>query len=166
MSDFDTAERLAIVEEWKRQKAAWKPKEYYGAGCLMLLGAVIVLFGMPQLNKVIAMPQAVKLLGFALIPILGIGGYIVMQTRVIPGDPRQIAGDAARLLASGTGDPAARRQAAVALLFHAWDQRGPTLSTGYDHAAARQEAGAGLEYLQAVEQVLKEELKIAPVFTT
>ena len=62
-----------------------------------------------------------------------------MQVRFLPGDSGQIADEALTLLASGTGDA--------------------------DHAAARQQAGTGLDYIRAVEQVLREELKIASVFT-
>jgi len=151
--DFDTAERLAIVEEWKRQQAAWKPKQGYATGCLMMLAAAALYPTLPGVIKFIS-------------PALLVLGFVVMQSRQLPGDPREIADKAATLLASGGGEPAARRTAAVSLLFHAWDQRGPTMSAGYDHAAIRDKLGAGLGHLQSVEQVLKDELKLAPVFTT
>ena len=163
MADFDTAERLAIVAEWQRQAAAWQPWDGHGYGCLMVIVAVVLGILVPKLGGML--PPTLKTIGLVLIPILGVGGFLVMQVRFLPGDTGQISDDALALLASGAGEAEAHRRAAVALLFHAWDQRGPTLSTGYDHAAAREKLGAGLDYVQSVEQVLRDELKIAPVFT-
>ena len=162
-----TEERLALLAEWKKISAEWKPKDYHGHGCISMLAGVVLFVGLPKLVPLLpfTLPVWARLLVAALAVILVVGGFILMGSRRLQAAPADLVGRAADALAAGGLDAEARRTAAVTILFHRWDFRGPTMSSNFDPAAILPRLGASADYVIDVERMLIEELGINPVFT-
>lgn len=161
------AERAAIVAEWKKVSAEWKPKDYYGVGCVCLLAGAVIFLGLPKLVSMFPLLLPVWLKGLVALAavVLALGGFILMGSRKLQASPADLATRAAEALASGRQDADAKRTSAVTILFHAYDFRGPTMSSNFDPAVLRGKLGSALDYVMDVERVLIEELKVYPVFT-
>ena len=158
---MDAAEREAIAADWRRVSAAWKPRDFQGIGCLMLLVAAVLVLAVPKFAA--HLPAGVGPAAAGIGVLCGVAGFILMGSRQLQGSPVEIVNAAADALASGSTEK--RRENAVTVLFHKYDYRGPTMSSNYDTAAIAQRLGAALPWVESVEQVLVEDLKIHSVFT-
>ena len=163
MTAPDDAERAAIVEEWRRRQEAWKPKESRGTGCLLVLaglGLYFLVVGVAPHER----PEWLRNVMMAVMLLLIAAGALLMVVRRIPYDPDELIESAIATLTGGAADAAARRQAAVALLFHYEDVQGPTSRTQFDAAQVRQRLGGVIGFVESVERVLREEKLSDAVF--
>ena len=166
--DLDTTERFALLEEWDRRKAAWKPNDLEGAGCLMMLAGEVLLIATPKLIGVLklSLPKGAGIALLALYVVLIVGGFIVKQVRILKEAPADIAERAVAALTTTGVDDETRRRETVALLFHAVDQRGMRIDRVYDPAVIAPRLGPAMDYVLAAEEVLVAEKKCGRVFTT
>ena len=162
---MDDAERDAIVAEYRRIAAEWQPKDFQGTGCLMLLGAVVLFVAVPKLIGWLHLPRMAGPVALGVIVLSAVAGFILMGTRRLQASPADLVRRAAAGLASGTLEPAERRTQAVTIVFHAYDYRGPTMSSNYNPAEIATLLGDAKGYVVEVEQVLLDDLKIHAVFT-
>ena len=157
------AERLAVLEEWRRRQAAWKPKDMHSTGCLMLLVGVALFIQVPRIAGSSLGPILKGVIAVACI-VLAVGGFIVMQIRRLPYDPMQLIEESVETLKRADADIESRRRAAVVLLFHYLDIRGPTERTNFSAEEMRRRLGPALAYVMSVDAILQDEIQKAPVF--
>lgn len=158
------AERLAVLEEWQRRQAAWKPKDLHSTGCLMLLAGVVLFLLVPKVAGSSLGPILKGVIALSCI-ILAAGGFIVMQIRRIPYDPKQLIEESIAMLNRADTTMESRRRGAVVLLFHYLDVRGPTMSANFNAAEVRGRLSPeALDDVQSVEAILRDEIKLGPVF--
>ena len=165
-----TAERQAIVAEWKRLADEPPPSDRRAIGCMTVIIAVAL---------AAAGPPLARLAGFDLGQSLRIGASVVLVIAFLAGivmaflgsgrfarDSRR-AGQALEWLTThgADADPEERRRQAVALLAHAYCTDGPSTVTTFDFEEVRQRLGEALPYVMTVERALRTDLKIYPVFT-
>ena len=164
--DLDTSERVALLEEWDRRKAAWKPNDLEGSGCLMMIAGVVLLIATPKLIGALklSLPKGAGTALLAFYVVLIVGGFIVKQVRILKEAPADIAERAVAALTTSGVDDETRRRETVALLFHASDQRGMRIDRVYDPAVCAQRLGPALDYVLAAEAVLAAEKRSGRVF--
>ena len=164
MTGFDAAERAAILEEWQRRRAAWKTSDKHPVGCLMMLGGVLLMFVVPLVLKSVV-PPVKRPIFLAAGLLVAVVGFVVMQIRVVPYDVKQLIEESAATLQRGDADLPSRRRAAVVLLFHYTDVRGPTESNNFSAGEMRGRlAGQALDYVTSVERLLRAEKLCGAVF--
>ena len=163
MTTFDAAARADIAAEWRRQAAEPIPPNAGPVGCAAAIVAGVAVavlrafhLHFPFQGLVLAVLAVVIVAGVVFSQFGGSEGRNLMRGRVAE----------AIAALKGNRDDAAWMRAAVALTFNASDARGPASSTLYDAAdVARQLEGPALEYVRAVEHVLRDEVGAAPVFS-
>jgi len=165
---FSTADRQALVAEWNRLSGEPPPPDRRSVGCMMVVLAIA---------GFIATPFVVGLLGGKAVPraMLWIWGAVLLagafMSLVLTSSLYSRYAARAReaidwLAANGEGgDPVARRNMAVSLLFHAYCSDGPSTSTTFDFEEAKPRIAAALPYVMEVERCLAIDLKIYRVFT-
>lgn len=172
MEPIQDAERTAIVAEWTRQAAAARPRALRPLGCGAAAAAVL---------GIAALPFLIRAGGLALPPLAGVAVLLALAALLVGGmlhssRPGRLTRALASVRASeamdrlttryAADDPDSRRRAAVTLLVNAWYDDGAGPGRSYDAAACgvRLVEGGQLEYVRAVERVVRE-LGAAPVFT-
>lgn len=164
---IDAQEREAIIAAYRKRIADWQPLDLHPYGCLSILAALL-LFGVsgPLIAHFGTYLPGWSSTALLVISVLaGVIGFFMMQSRVVRESPEGRSEQAIVALGGMALDAVARRDEAVALLFHAYDFRGPTVRSTFDFDAARARLGTQLEYVLAVEQVLHDaKLMTYPVF--
>jgi hypothetical protein len=164
-----TEERQAAAAEWKRLQAEPSPTDRKAIGCMAMVLTLIA---------AVAAPTVIGWVGLALEPrsrslllgfwaLLFLGGAVVWLFSPGPfGRDAQRAEEALNWLAANPdGDALLRRNHAVALLYFAFSSHGPSTTTTFDFAQARERLGAALPYVMEVETALAIDQKIYRVFT-
>ena len=166
-----TAERQALVAEWKRLQDEPPPRERREIGCMTTLIAVVLAVAGPYLLRWlgIELHPALKIALAAVLLAAFLGGaffaFILVSGRYAHAY-RQADAAVAWLAQHGAqGDPAQRRTQAVTLLFHAFCTDGPSTSTTINFEDARSRLKEALPYVMAAERALRADLQIYPVFT-
>jgi len=166
-----TAERQALVAEWRRIQDEPPPRERREIGCLTTIIAVVLAAAGPYALRWfgIELHPGLKIALAAVLLLLFLGGafvaFVLVSGRYAHAY-RQADAALTWLAQNGAGgDPAERRKQAVTLLFHAYCSDGPSTSTTINFEDARTRLGDALPYVMAVERALRTDLKIYPVFT-
>ena len=168
---IDDAERAAILAEYPRYVTACAPLQPGPYGCLIVIAVVCVYFGLPTVLRwfgVVALPPPYGAIVTVIAVVAGVIGLLMSQINTIASkDPLSHAEQALAALGNpALADAAARRGAAIALLFHGAVLRKLDDPRQFDFGAARTRLGAALEYVCAAEEVLLEaKLLQRPVFT-
>jgi len=162
---METTEKQAAIAEWHRLAAEKGPPERKPVGCMVMIIAVVVAIAVPPVFGWIGLqlsPNSRSIL-LAVLGLFFIGGLLVwLFSQGKYGRYAQGAEAAIKALAGGTRDT----KTAVALIFYANCDDGPTLSMTIKPDEARAALGAALPYVIEVEQALLSELKIYRVFTS
>ncbi|MBI4410366.1 MAG: hypothetical protein HY561_11700 [Gemmatimonadetes bacterium] len=168
---FPAGERAEIVAEWRRAAAERLPSDYSAVGCLLLLLAIALFFGVPWLVRKTGL-EPVRPVAIALIALAGlsaIGGLFLSFAggSFLAGAVRRHVDESLTVLTQrfDAAGAAERRSAAVRLLHHATYSGGPWVRDSYEPGDVRPKLGAALPYVLAVETVLREEVGLSPVFT-
>ena len=157
---LDAAEREALLAEFDRLRAQPLPASKGPAAFAMLAaGLVVLLLGPRALHPsglaavaVLALAAALMLAG-ALLWVFGGTAFDAWRGR---------AEDAvAWLVSEFPGEADERRRAAVAAIFYAFAPRERKMVPTYDFAAAAQQMGAALGYVQAVEKALRASARLS-----
>lgn len=165
------ADRAAILEDWKVEAARPVPPDTSQIGCVVAILAVAAAAGLPPLLRALG----VTLSAGAGAVLLGTFGVVFAWgvLRGVTGRSKssKVVGDrAAEALGRLTTHPDDRgpeaRRAAVALIANAFLSNGPSTVAVFDFAAARERLGAALPFVIEVEQVLLQESRTYPVFTS
>ena len=170
-SPIDDAERAAINAEYRRYIAACAPLQPGPYGCLIVIVVACLYFGLPSVLRffgVASLPPPYGTVVTVIAVIAGVIGLLMSQIGSIGAkDPLSHAEQALAVLGDpALADPAARRGAAIALLFHGAVLRQRTAPPRFDFGAARARLGPALDYVCALESVLLAEgLLQKPVFT-
>lgn len=160
---IDASERKAILDEFDRLAAEPRP-----AGKV----PVALGFGVAGLFLLIGVPRLLHPSGLAATAVLVLSLVLLALSILLAAFGRNASGtwsaraeDAiAWLVAEYPGEPEERRRAAVAAIYYAFLREGQGHT--YDFSAAAQQLGPALEYVQAVELVLREANRpVYPVFT-
>lgn len=163
--EFTTEQRAVIASEWRRLAAERPPFNPRPYGCMTVIAGILLFVAIPQLGIKLPPPWGTVLagvLGFAILAGAFVGVFVGSG---VHGRAALRAEHAlAALTAVPPVDEAARLRHAVALIAHAMVSDGPTTSGTIDIAAAKQRLGANLGYVEAVEQVLAEEVGAVHVF--
>lgn len=160
---IDAGEREAILAEFDRLGAEPLPA---GKGLVALLvgaAGLFLLIGVPRLLHPSGVAAtAVLVLSFVL---LALSILLAAFGRSASSTWSGRAEDAiAWLVAEYPGEPDERRRAAVGAIYYAFLREGQVPT--YDFQAAAQQLGPALEYVQAVERLLREAKRpVRPVFT-
>ena len=167
---MEPEERTALVAEWRRLAAEPKPVSPRPYGCATFLVAAAFLLLLPKLADLtgFTLPEPLRLGLLFVLGIALVGGFVVgvFFGSGVYGRAAVRAREALDWLAAdaGTGEAEARMRNAVALLHYAVVWEGPTVAQTVDPAAARTRLQLNLDYVLQVEQVLIEELNLAPLF--
>jgi hypothetical protein len=167
---FSTAERQALVDEWKSLSAEPDPPDRRSIGCMTVIVVILLTVGTPPLVRWLGLdiPRPLQLAGAGIALVLLAAGVVM---GLFLGSGRharacRLADAAVEWLAGNAdGDPAERRRQAVVLLYHAYCVDGPSTTTTIDFGKARERLGAALPYVMEVERCLAIDLKIYRVFT-
>lgn len=166
-----TAEREAILAEWKRLSDEPAPRERREIGCMTAIVAIVAALAGPHVLRWlgIELPSALKIAGGALLAIAILGGVFVGMFLVsgrYAHAYRRAEGAAGWLAQNGTGgDPVERRRQAVTLLYYAFHSDGPSTSNTIDFEKVRNQLGAALPYVVSIERVLRADVGLYPVFS-
>lgn len=167
---LSTAERQALRDEWRRLQNEPAPPDRRSIGCMTVIVAVALAAAGPPLVRLAGfdLGQSMRI-GATIILVLAFGAGIVMA---FLGGGRfahdsQRAQEALEWLAThgADADPEERRRNTVAVLLHAYCVDGPSTTTTFEFALARERLGASLPYVLAAERALRADHKIYPVFT-
>jgi hypothetical protein len=158
------SEQQAAVAEWQRLAAEKSPPERKPIGCLAMIAALVAAVAAPAVLGWAGLQlstdgRSIMAALFALVFVAGLLVWLFSQGKYGRYVQRAEAAEAA--LIAGNAD----LKHAVALLFHAHCADGPSMSMTLKPAEVRDRLGATLPYVIAVEEALKAELKIHPVFT-
>lgn len=162
---MDTAEQQAAIAEWHRLAAERGPPDRKPVGCMVMIIAVVVAIAVPPVLGWIGLQlsQGARANLLAVLCLFFIGGLLVwLFSQGKYSRYAQRAEAALKALAGGTSDT----KSAVALIFYAYCDDGPTLSMAIKLEEARATLGPALPYVIEVEQALLSELKIYRVFTS
>lgn len=166
-----TAERAALVSDWKRLQAEPPPPDRRSIGCMSVVIAVALGAAGPPFARFagIDAPPPVKLgLGIALglIVVAGLIVALFMGSGRFARDLQRAEQAIHWLAANGVaGDPEERRKQTVSLLLHAYCTDGPSTVNTIDFGKARERLGDALPHVLAAERALRADLGINPVFT-
>lgn len=166
-----TAERQALVAEWKRLEAAPPPRERREIGCLTMIIVVALAIAGPivlrWLGIQLSHPAKVVLATILALVFLGgaFVGLVLVSGRYAHAYRRADAAVAWLAQHGAGGDPVERRKQAVTLLFHAYCTDGPSTSNTINFDQAKERLGEALPYVIAAERALRVDLQIYPVFT-
>ena len=166
-----TAERQAIVAEWKRLEDEPPPAARREIGCMTVVVAVALALGGPPVLRWLGIelhPGLKIALGAVLALAILCGAFVglVLVSGRYAHAYREADAAVSWLAKNGAGgDPAETRKQAVTLLFHAFCTDGPSTTHTIDFEEARARLGDSLPYVMRVERALRTDLKIYPVFT-
>ena len=148
-----------------------KPKRTR-AGCLVSVLAIFALFAFQGANRALGLGiprRTVALVAFSLlgVAVLGVVLQFLASAMAHRGAASQRALDALSHLTGQFSESSeeANRRAAVTLLADAYITGRGTTVAAFDFVEARERLGPALPLVQEIEQVLREERQIYPVFT-
>ena len=160
---IDTSEREAILGEFDRVAAQPRPAGKGPVALLVAAAGLFFLIGLPRLLH----PSGLAATGVLVLSLLLLALSILLAAfgRSASSTWSGRAEDAiAWLVAEYPGEADERRRAAVAAIYYAFLCEGQVPT--FDFSAAAQQLGPALEYVQAVERVLREANRpVHPVFT-
>jgi hypothetical protein len=166
-TEFDAAERAAIVAQYDWLAAQPTRPNITSVGCVMVLLAIVILLTFPRFGR--NLPRAINVAALVSIAVLAVAGVLIYFFGGGGGYARASlrANEGLELLSKyfATSNAEEKRSAAVAMIFYAIYSDGPGSTSTYDFDKAREQLGPALEYVQAVERVLLAERKPYPIFT-
>jgi len=168
---LDSAERLALVAEWKRQQQEPPPRDRRTTGCATMVVALALALSGPTLLRLAGfeLPRPLMLVAAAVLALVFLVGTVLglFAGSGLYAHDLQRAEQALAWLAANpdSGDAAMRRREVVALLLHAYCTDGPSTVNTIDFGKARERLGAALPWVIAAERALKTDLGIYAVFT-
>lgn len=172
IEELPLEQRAAAVRDYDEAVAAPAVSDRGPLGCVIALLALGVLILLPWLVRTFSLdlPRSAILVIAAIFVLLIVAGavYSVFGGALTRGTA---IGEAEAALAHlcdnyPSADAEADRRAAVRLLANAFISSGPTTVSGFDFDDAAARLGPALEFVKAVERVLRDERQIYSVFTS
>ena len=147
------------------------PRDNQPMGCLMSLGGLVVLVGLPLLGRTIEIGSGIGSMGLLVGGGLFVVGLILWMTAggFVRGNFIAAAEAALRELETWnaqSGDREVALRAATLLLTHSEASYGPTSAPSFDHGEAALRLRPIMPLILAVQDVLVEEGASHPVFET
>ncbi len=164
-------QRAAVLRDYDDATAGPPISDRRPLSCVVALLALGLLVLFPWLVRTFSpeLPRPAVLAITAILVLLVLGGvvYSVFGGALMRGNAMGEAEEALAHLCESypSADPDEDRRAAVRLLANAFISSGPTTVSGFDFDSAAARLGPALEFVKAVERVLRQERQIYAVFT-
>jgi hypothetical protein len=172
MTSLLSPEDLEVVHETLQEiRDMPPPRDNHATGCLMSIGGLVVLLGLPALGRVMTISQGLGTVGLLIGGASLALGIIVWMTAggFVRGQSFAAAEAALRELegwGAEEGDREVALRAATLLLTHAVVQYGPTSTSTFERAEAEVRLAPMMPLVMAVQEVLVEEEAAYPIFGT
>ena len=164
-----SADLEVVLETLEEIRGMPPPRDNQPTGCLMSLGGIVVLLGMPVLARFVEIGSGAGSWGLIVGGALTVIGVVTWMTAggFVRGNYIAAAEAALRELEGWTaedGDREVALRAATLLLTHSVAVYGPTSTSSFEPHEAEKRLGAMMPLVLAVQQVLVEEEACYPVF--